>query len=87
MPSMLCTKRPGNDDDQLRDVAAGGLDFDRDRDRVAVVLDEADERQRVEAGGVQRLPEFAFARRAFAERDDTTTSSCWNALRAPLDRR
>ena len=54
---------------QARDVAAGGLHFDRHGDRVAVVLDEEEHRQLLDAGGVERFPELAFARRAFAERD------------------
>ena len=54
---------------QARDVAAGGLHFDRHRDRVAVVLDEEQDRQLLDAGGVERFPELAFAGRAFAERD------------------
>ena len=52
-----------------RDVAAGCLHFDRHRDRVAVVLDEEQHRQLLRAGGVERFPELAFARRALAERD------------------
>ena len=68
VPSMLWTKSPGNDATSLRDVAARRLHFDRHRDRVAVVFDEEDHRQLSEAGGVQRLPELAFAGRAVAER-------------------
>ena len=45
------------------------LDFDRHRDRVAVVLDQEEDRQLQVAGRVQRFPELAFARRALAERD------------------
>ena len=45
VPSMRWTMRPGNDVDQLRDVAAGRLHFDRHRDRVAVVFDQEDDRQ------------------------------------------
>ena len=59
----------GEGRDELRDVAAGGLHFDRHRDRVAVVLDDVDDGQVAEAGGVERLPELAFARRAVADRD------------------
>ena len=47
----------------------GGLHLDRHRDRVAVVLDEEEHGQAPEAGGVQRFPELALARRALAERD------------------
>src|SRR3989304_7139759 len=46
-------------------AAAGGPDLDRDRDRVAVVFDEVQERQLGGAGGVEGLPEPAFARGAF----------------------
>ena len=69
VPSIESTCRPGNDSHQPRDVAAGGLHFDRHRDRVAVVFDEEEDRQLLGAGDVQRFPELAFARGAFAERD------------------
>ena len=62
-------EQAGKRRDELRDVAAGGLHFDRHRDRVAVVFDEEDDRQLAEAGGVERFPELALARRAVAERD------------------
>jgi hypothetical protein len=44
-------------------------DFDRHGDRVAVVLDEEEHRQLLDAGGVERFPELALARGAIAERD------------------
>ena len=59
----------GEAGDQARDVAAGGLHFDRNRDRVLVVLHAEDHGQAAVGGGVQRLPEFAFAGGAVAERD------------------
>ena len=55
--------------DEPRDVAAGRLHLDGNRDRVAVVFDEVDDGQVAEARGVERLPELAFARRAVADRD------------------
>ena len=55
--------------DDARDVAARRLHFDRDRDRVAVVLDEVQDRQLPGARRVERLPELAFAGRAVADRD------------------
>ena len=55
--------------DDARDVAAGGLHFDRHGDRVAVVFDQIDDRQLALAGGVERFPELAFAGAAFANRD------------------
>ena len=56
MPSTSWRNRPGKPRHQLRDVAAGGLALDRDRDGVAVVLDQEDHRQALEAGDVERLP-------------------------------
>ena len=53
---------------ELGDAAARGVHLDRNRDRVAVVFDEIDDRQLEIARGVQRLPELAFARRAVAGR-------------------
>ncbi len=53
---------------QARHVPAGSLDLDRDRNRIAVVFDEIEERQPPGAGGVERLPELALAGRALAER-------------------
>ena len=54
---------------QPRDVAARRLLGDRHRDRVAVVLDQDDERQLLLRRRVQRLPELAFAGGALAGRD------------------
>ena len=54
--------------DELGDAAAGGVDLDRYRDRVAVVLDQIDDGQLEVARVVQRLPELAFARGAVAGR-------------------
>ena len=54
--------------DQARDVAAGRLRLDRHRDRVAVVLDQVDDRQPLLRRRVERLPELAFAGGAVAER-------------------
>ena len=53
----------------LREIAARRLDFPRHRDGVAVVLDEIDNRQPLAAGRIQRFPELALGRRAFARRD------------------
>ena len=58
--------RSGKAGDELRDVPPGGVHLDRHRDGVAVVLDQVDDRQLEVAGGVERLPELAFARRAVA---------------------
>ena len=59
----------GKRSNEAGDVAARGLDLDRNRDRVAVVFDEEEDRQAPEAGRVQRFPELALARRTVAERD------------------
>jgi hypothetical protein len=60
----------GESGHELRDAAAGGVDLDRDGDRVAVVLDQIDDRELEIARRVERLPELAFTRRAVAGRDD-----------------
>ena len=53
---------------ELRDIAAGCLHLDGDRDRVAVVLDQVDRRQLQIRRGVQRLPELAFTGLSFTGR-------------------
>src|ERR1700683_1651432 len=55
--------------DQPRNTASGGLYFDRHGDGVAVILHDENYRQFVESGSVHRLPEFALAGGAVAERD------------------
>ena len=52
-------QQPGN-------IAAGSLRFDWDGDGVAVVFDQKQDGEMPQAGGVHRLPELAFARRAVA---------------------
>ncbi len=76
----------GKAGDDLRDVAAGRLHFDRHRDRVAVVFDQDHDRQLERARGAERFPELAFARRAFAdgEVDDLVAVK---VLLASFDRR
>ena len=54
---------------ELRDAAAGCLDFRRHADRVAVVLDEEKHRRPARGGGADGLPEFTLARGALAARD------------------
>src|SRR2546425_9721301 len=54
---------------EVRDVAAGCLHLGRHADRVAVVLDEKEDRRLARGRGADRLPEFTFARSAFAARD------------------
>ncbi len=51
---------------QLGNRAAGSIDLDRHRDRVAIVLDEEDNRQLEIARRVQCFPEFPFTRRPVA---------------------
>ena len=75
--------RPGNDSTSARDAAAGRLHFDRHGDRVAVVLDEEDDRQLAHAGRVQRFPELALARRAVAERDVDDLVAARTCARGP----
>ncbi len=55
--------------DEPRDVRARRLHLDRDRDRVAVVLDQVQDRKAEVARRVERFPELALAGRALAERD------------------
>src|SRR5277367_2569663 len=54
---------------QPRDIAAGSVDLNRDRDRIFIVFDDEQDRQPSIGGGVQRLPELPLAGRALAERD------------------
>ena len=54
---------------QPRNVAAGSLYLDWNRDRVLVVLNHENHRQLAVRRGVQRLPELAFAGRAVPQRD------------------
>ena len=54
----LQVRESGN---QPGDVAAGGLLFDGDRDGPAVVLDQIQDGKLLQAGDVERFPEFAFA--------------------------
>ena len=55
--------------DEARNVAARGLHFDGHGNRISIILHAKNYRQAVVGGGVQRLPEFAFAGGAVAERD------------------
>src|SRR5882762_7400788 len=54
---------------QLGNVAAGGLSFDRDGDGVVIVLHANEERQLHEGGSVHGFPELALTCSAIAERD------------------
>ncbi len=54
---------------ELRDRAAGRVDLDRNRDRVAVVLDEEEDRQLEIARRRERFPELPLRGLAFAARD------------------
>src|SRR2546430_7330971 len=59
----------GKSGDEARNVAAGRLHFDGHGNRIFVVLHAKNYRQTEIGCGVHRLPEFAFAGRAVAERD------------------
>src|SRR5690348_17273273 len=52
-----------------RDAAARSLHFDRHRDCITVIFHTENDGQLSERGGVHRLPEFAFARCAIAQRN------------------
>src|SRR5205823_4680393 len=54
--------------DELRNASARRVDLDGNRDRVAVVLDEVDDRQLEVARRVERFPKLALARGAVAGR-------------------
>ena len=68
-PVDLLDQQIGEAVQQPRDVATRRLLGDRHRDRVAVVLDQDDERQLLLRRRVQRLPELALAGGALAGRD------------------
>src|SRR5690242_16095339 len=53
---------------ELRDGAAGGVHLDGNRDRISVVFDEIHDRKLEIAGGIQTLPELAFARLSLTRR-------------------
>ena len=52
---------------QSGDIAAWRLDLDWDRDSVAVVFDQEDNRQASGASRIEGLPEFTLAGRAITE--------------------
>src|SRR5271165_107587 len=54
---------------EFGDTAAGGLDFDRNGNGVAVVFNQVKQRELFGTGGVQRFPKFAFAGSAIARGD------------------
>ena len=54
----------------------------RHGDRVAVVLDDVDHRQLVDAGEVERLVEVALVRRALAQVGDRDRRPCLRSLAA-----
>ena len=60
--------REGRDEPGNR--SAGRVDFDRDGDGVAVVLDEVDDGQLEVGGRIQRLPEFSLRCCAVAGGDE-----------------
>ena len=57
----------GEASDQRRDVAAGGIDLDRNGDGVAVVFDDEEDGELEIGGGADGFPELAFAGGAIAE--------------------
>ena len=67
-PVDLADEQVGERADELRDAAPRGLHLHRDRDRVAVVLDDVDDRDLAVAGGVEALPELALGRGPVAGR-------------------
>src|SRR5580700_8760199 len=65
----LFEMKVGEAGDEARNIAAGGLHFHGHGNRVFVVLHAKNYRQAEVGCTVQRLPEFALARRAVAERN------------------
>src|SRR5438309_3005644 len=59
----------GEAGNQPRNVAACGLNLNRNRDRVLVVLDDKHDRQLAVGGGIQGFPKLAFAGGAIAQGD------------------
>src|SRR5580765_6358507 len=59
----------GESRDEARNAAAGGLDFHRHRDRVAVVFHAENDGKLTECRGVHRLPELALTRSSIAQRN------------------
>ena len=55
--------------EELGNISARGLAFDRDRDGVAVIFNVKQDRKFFSAGSIERFVEFAFAGRAFTGRD------------------
>src|SRR4026208_1521173 len=55
--------------DETRDAAASRLRLDGDGEGGAVVFDEEDHGELLQARRVERFPEFTLARRAVADRD------------------
>src|SRR5436190_3609836 len=64
----LLHEQIGESAHELRDRSAGGVHFDRNRDRVAVVLDEINDGELQVARRVEALPKLPFARLPFAGR-------------------
>jgi hypothetical protein len=62
--------QPGEVFDDARQVAAGRLDLDGRRNRVAVVFHEVENRKGSNTRGVQRFPELTLARRPFPNGDE-----------------
>ncbi len=62
-------KKPGETGYQRRNVRAGGLAFHRNRDGVAVILDQEQNRQAIQASRVQGFPKLALAGGAIAAGD------------------
>ena len=65
----LLAEQPRKTRRQRRDTSARRLRFNRNADRVAVVLNQEQHRQARQRSHVQRLPEFAFAGGAVARAD------------------
>ena len=57
-------------------LAAGDLAIARHRDGVAVIFDQEQHRQAFQAGGVERLPEFALAGGVFPGADQRGFAFC-----------
>ncbi len=62
----------------------GGLDFNRNGDRIAVIFDEEHDRQAQGPRSAQRFPELAFARRASPSETSVSSSLLKRASRSGI---
>ncbi len=69
VPSTSAKVEMGEVGEQVRDVAAGGVDFDGNGDGVAVVFDDEEDGELEVGGDADGFPELALGGGAFADGD------------------